>query len=317
MASNRIRFAMKAVVGTLAALGVAAGALGLAVLYGGWYNVGATKQHFQLVHTVLEKGMHESVRFHARDVSVPQLNTDHVRRGAALYATHCVKCHGAPGTAQDLIGMSMQPVPGPLVDAARRWNEAEMYWITRHGIKMSGMPAWEFHLSEQELWSVVAFVREMPKLTPQAYRAATSAASQAPHSNGANGRSGQDAPQPAPDGSTGAAGRGVTMLGDATEKTTRDGGAVSAERGRIALTQYACQACHMIPGVTGPETYVGPPLAYIAERKFLAGRLPNSAANLAHWIRAPQEIDPDTAMPQLGVSERDAKDMAAYLMAPR
>ena len=79
----------------------------------------------------------------------------------------------------------------------------------------------------------------------------------------------------------------------------------------------ACQACHMIPGITGPDTYVGPPLDHIAERKFLAGRLPNSAANLARWIRAPQEIDPGTAMPQLGVSERDAKDMAAYLMAPR
>jgi mono/diheme cytochrome c family protein len=302
MASNRIRFAMKAVVGTLAVFGVAAGALGLAVLYGGWYNVGATKQHFQLVHSVLEKGMHESVRFHARDVSVPPLDTGHVRRGATLYATHCVKCHGAPGTAQDLIGMSMQPVPGPLVDAARRWNEAEMYWITRHGIKMSGMPAWEFHLSEQELWSVVAFLRELPTLTPQAYRAATAAAS-----------------RPAPDTDTGGeAGRGVTLLGDATDEAPRDGnGAVSAERGRVALTQYACQACHMIPGVTGPETYVGPPLEHIAERKFLAGRLPNSAANLAHWIRAPQEIDPGTAMPQLGVSERDAKDMAAYLMAQR
>lgn len=304
MASNRIRFAIKAVVGTLALLGVAAGALGLAVLYGGWYNVGATKQHFQLVHSVLEKGMHESVRFHARDVSVPALDAGQVRRGASLYASHCVKCHGAPGTAQDVIGMSMQPVPGPLVDAARRWNEAEMYWITRHGIKMSGMPAWEFHLSEQELWSVVAFLRELPKLTPQAYRAATAAPVQPAHSSSSS--------------SGGEAGRGVTLLGDAAADTARaQGGAVNAERGRVALTQYACQACHLIPGVTGPDTYVGPPLGQLGERKFIAGRLPNSAANLAHWIRAPHEIDPETAMPQLGVSERDAKDMAAYLMAPR
>ncbi|MGB9989959.1 c-type cytochrome [Massilia sp. SM-13] len=317
MASNRIRFAMKAVVGALAVLGVAAGALGLAVLYGGWYNVGATRQHFQLVHSVLEKGMHESVRFHARDVTVPPLDAGHVRHGAALYATHCVKCHGAPGTAQDLIGMSMQPVPGPLVDAARRWNEAEMYWITRHGIKMSGMPAWEFHLGEQELWSLVAFLRELPKLTPQAYRAATAGATAA--SRPAEGGSISGGPGTRAAANTGEAGRGVTLLGDAsaTPAGTPGGGAIDAERGRVALTQYACQACHMIPGVTGPETYVGPPLGRIAERKFLAGRLPNSAANLARWIRAPQEIDPGTAMPQLGVNERDAKDMAAYLMDPR
>lgn len=317
MASNRIRFAMKAVVGALAVLGMAAGALGLAVLYGGWYNVGATKQHFQLVHSVLEKGMHESVRFHARDVTVPPLDAGHVQRGATLYATHCVQCHGAPGTAQDLIGMSMQPVPGPLVDAARRWNEAEMYWITRHGIKMSGMPAWEFHLSEQELWSVVAFLRELPTLTPQAYRAATASASGRVQRSSASSRAEHRTEARGSEG--GQAGRGVTLRGDAssTPAGSHDGGAIDAERGRVALTQYACQACHMIPGVTGPETYVGPPLGHIAERKFLAGRLPNSAANLAHWIRAPQEIDPATAMPQLGVSERDAKDMAAYLMAPR
>jgi mono/diheme cytochrome c family protein len=283
MASNRIRFAIKAVVGMLALLGVAAAALGLAVLYGGWYNVGATRQHLQLVHTVLEKGMHESVRHHARGVSVPTLDAGHVQRGAMIYASHCVKCHGAPGTAQDVVGMSMQPVPGPLVDAARRWNEREMYWITRHGIKMSGMPAWEFHLDEQELWSVVAFLRELPGLTPQAYRAITAGADDTPSGGGHAAASPK----------------------------------IDAERGRVALTQYACQACHMIPGVTGPETYVGPPLEHIADRKFLAGRLPNSAANLAHWIRTPQEIDPHTAMPQLGVSERDAQDMAAYLLAPR
>ena len=86
-------------------------------------------------------------------------------------------------------------------------------------------------------------------------------------------------------------------------------------RGRIALTQYACHACHMIPGVTGSEVYVGRPLEGLAKRRLIAGRLPNGQDNLVLWIRDPQAIDPQAAMPTLGVSERDALDMSAYLLS--
>ncbi|MGX4642137.1 c-type cytochrome [Massilia sp. SYSU DXS3249] len=87
------------------------------------------------------------------------------------------------------------------------------------------------------------------------------------------------------------------------------------ERGRAALAQHACRACHVIPGISGPETSVGRTLADLAERRFIAGGLPNTQANLVRWIRNPQEIDPHTAMPAMGVSERDALDMSAYLLA--
>lgn len=90
-----------------------------------------------------------------------------------------------------------------------------------------------------------------------------------------------------------------------------------AERGKIALTQYACQACHMIPGVTGSEVYVGRPLEGLAGRRFIAGNLPNNQANLVRWIRNPHEVDPLTAMPVMGVSEADAIDMSAYLLTRR
>lgn len=89
------------------------------------------------------------------------------------------------------------------------------------------------------------------------------------------------------------------------------------ERGRAALAQHACRTCHMIPGISGPDTYVGRPLAELAERRFIAGGLPNNQSNLVRWIRHPQSIDPHTAMPAMGVSERDALDMSAYLLAPR
>jgi cytochrome c1 len=88
-----------------------------------------------------------------------------------------------------------------------------------------------------------------------------------------------------------------------------------AARGRVALAQYGCRACHMIPGVTGSKVWVGRPLEEMARRPLIAGSLPNTQANLVRWIRDPQAIDPRTAMPVLGVSERDAIDMSAYLLS--
>jgi len=85
-------------------------------------------------------------------------------------------------------------------------------------------------------------------------------------------------------------------------------------RGRVALAQHACRACHVIPGVTGSEVYVGRSLDDLGERQYIGGKLPNTQANLVRWIRDPQSIDPHTAMPAVGVSERDALDMSAYLL---
>jgi cytochrome c2 len=85
------------------------------------------------------------------------------------------------------------------------------------------------------------------------------------------------------------------------------------ERGRLLLRQFGCGACHAIPGVAAAHGKVGPPLQGIASRLMLGGVLPNSPQNMVRWIRAPQEAAPRTAMPDLGVSEDHARDMAAYL----
>ncbi|SFD16913.1 c-type cytochrome [Massilia yuzhufengensis] len=174
MLSNRHRLMLKTAVLTLLAAGVTAGAAGLAVLYGGWYNIGATAQHFPFVYSVLEEGMKQSVRHHAQEIKVPPLGSaQQLQLGARVYRDKCVQCHGGPGVAQATIGMSMQPIPGPLVDATQRWEARELYWVTKNGIKMSGMPAWEYHLGEDEIWAVVAFVTVLPAMSAQDYRAAT------------------------------------------------------------------------------------------------------------------------------------------------
>ncbi|QJD99568.1 cytochrome c [Massilia forsythiae] len=174
MLSSRTRLVVKTAAFTLLGAGVLGAAAGLVVLRAGWYDISATTQHWQPVYTLLEQGMHYSVRRYARDVAEPDLRQpQQILRGAALYRDNCAQCHGGPGFAQAQHGMSMQPVPGPLVDASSRWRARELYWITRHGIKMSGMPAWDLHLSEAETWAVVAFVAAMPTLDARQYRALT------------------------------------------------------------------------------------------------------------------------------------------------
>ena len=83
--------------------------------------------------------------------------------------------------------------------------------------------------------------------------------------------------------------------------------------GRLKIRNYGCQACHTIPGVTGAETWVGPPLMHWSRRIYIAGELPNTPENLTRWLQHPPQIEPKTAMPDMGVTEQDSRDIAAYL----
>ena len=279
---NRIRTIL-ATIAALAILGVVAAA---GFIWVGFYNVGATRQHLQPVYSVLEFAMHRSVRLHARNIDTPPLEDEAMaRRGATCFDANCVQCHGAPGVAQDDIGKSMQPLPGPLVDATQNFHPRELYWITRHGIRLSGMPAWEFRLTDGEIWDVVAFLQRLPKLTPQAY-----------------------AQMARPEAAAFTCGRDVNSV------PTR---APDVARGKQALYQYACSACHTIPGVTSSSPNVGPPLAGLASRTLIAGTLPNTQANMVLWLRGPNAVKPHTAMPDLRVTREDAADMASYLATLR
>lgn len=102
-------------------------------------------------------------------------------------------------------------------------------------------------------------------------------------------------------------------LGPAVRSPQVPEGDVAA--GEAALETHGCGTCHAIPGVSGADGRVGPPLDHFGERAFIAGRLGNNQENLIRWIRAPQEVDPETAMPDLDVSEEDATNMSAYLLS--
>jgi cytochrome c1 len=88
-------------------------------------------------------------------------------------------------------------------------------------------------------------------------------------------------------------------------------------RGKQQMVAYGCGSCHVIPGVDQAHGLVGPPLDHFARRPYIAGEVPNNLRFLMQWISVPQSIEPGTAMPNLGVTAGQARDMAAYLYSLR
>lgn len=279
----------------LAIAGSMLAAGGSGVLYSGLYDTSALAQHLAPTYWLFDTGLRKSVERRARDVVVPPLDDERLAlRGLDLFQRHCVQCHGAPGVAPEPFALGMAPLPSNLAYTAREWPPSQLYWVVRSGIKMSGMPGFAYRLPEAELWAVVAFLERLPSLSPRHYAAlvAAAAAPSAP-SAAASMEAPAAAPWPV-----------APWAGD-------------PERGRVAIGQYACSTCHRIPGIVGPNAPVGPPLDGMARRTLLAGRLDNTPANLQRWLREPQQVKPGSAMPPLGVTERDAADIAAYLGALR
>jgi cytochrome c2 len=103
----------------------------------------------------------------------------------------------------------------------------------------------------------------------------------------------------------------AACTGDTRTASAITGG--DPRRGREAVRRYGCTTCHSIPRVPGAVGTIGPPLDRMARRAYVAGRLPNTPANLMQWIRHPQHVVPPNAMPEMGVTESDSRDIAAFL----
>ena len=101
--------------------------------------------------------------------------------------------------------------------------------------------------------------------------------------------------------------------GKETKRWAADVTGGDPERGRAAIQHYGCLACHTIQGLGQSDALVGPPLTRMAGRSYLAGNMQNNAANLTHFIQHPRQVHNDTAMPEMNVTESDARDIAAFL----
>jgi cytochrome c553 len=164
---SRIGFAAVVLAVALALVLVAGGAV--AVL--GLFDVSARQNHSAPVAWFLHYVMRRSVAAHAAELTPPDLDSSAlILRGARHFATGCAPCHGAPGQLASPIARQMTPTPPPLYSAARQFTPDELFWIIQNGVKMTAMPGWPASDRADEVWAMVAFVEQLPRLNTEAYR---------------------------------------------------------------------------------------------------------------------------------------------------
>jgi mono/diheme cytochrome c family protein len=141
-----------------------------AAIYSGVFNVAATDAHWSLTQEVIDVARVRSIKARALGIAPPVNLADHKRvvAGTSHFAEHCVSCHSAPGVVSGELAKGMYPQPPVLTDSAEDWSQAELFWILRNGIKMSGMPSWP-GLSDDDLWNIVAFLQKLPGMSEQDY----------------------------------------------------------------------------------------------------------------------------------------------------
>jgi mono/diheme cytochrome c family protein len=152
-------------------IGSVAVGLVLLVVYLGFFNVAADVPHSAFVLAAMELVRDRSIAVRLKDVRVPPLDDPKlVAEGAEHYAGMCVDCHRAPGVKASQMREGLYPQPPDLTEHFDA-GPAEEFWVIKHGIKMSAMPAWGKTHDDQSIWGIVAFLQRLPQLSPDQYRA--------------------------------------------------------------------------------------------------------------------------------------------------
>ena len=143
--------------------------VGLAVVLTGGYNVAATDRHNPITAWALHSTYENSVQGRADNLQAPQFTPAMVQAGAGEYKAMCAHCHGGVGTERAGWAQVMVPHPPALARAAEEWSDEEVFWLVKHGVKMSGMPAFGPTHDDETIWNIAAFVKAMPELSAQEY----------------------------------------------------------------------------------------------------------------------------------------------------
>jgi mono/diheme cytochrome c family protein len=161
---------MRTVIASILIAGLLALLGGFVAIYAGAYDVAATAPHWPVTRWIIETARVRSIKAHAAGLTVPPAFDDPatIPIGVEHFAAHCAVCHGAPGVPKGDIARGLYPQPPDLAKAARLYSPAELFWIVKHGIKMTGMPAWSDH-SDEKLWATVAFLKKLPGMSEQDY----------------------------------------------------------------------------------------------------------------------------------------------------
>jgi len=151
---------------SLAALAVGGGAV---FIGSGVYDIGADDHHTKIVLAVIEQLREHSIQARTRSLMIHVVSDPaRLAAGAQHYAALCVGCHLAPGVTKSDIRPGLYPHPPNLAQEDLQ-SSTRAFWIIKHGIKMSAMPAWGKTLDDAAIWELVAFVQKMPAMTPETY----------------------------------------------------------------------------------------------------------------------------------------------------
>ncbi|GAB2544237.1 hypothetical protein GCM10027065_14710 [Rhodanobacter koreensis] len=140
-----------------------------AFVYSGIYNIGADDHHTRPVYALMQTLRERSIESHSKDLALPNLDDPQlILKGAGQYAAMCTGCHLAPGMANSEIRPGLYPQPPEL--SKFRSDPRVAFWVIKHGIKMSAMPAWGSSHDDATIWSMVAFLQKLPGLSPAQYK---------------------------------------------------------------------------------------------------------------------------------------------------
>lgn len=144
--------------------------LALAFLFSGVYNIAANDPHTPAVYRALETLRDRSIAVRSKAIEIPDLSDAAlIRQGAGNYHAMCTGCHLMPGMADSELYNGLYPQPPNLTQL--RVEPRRAFWVVKHGIKASGMPAWGKSMEDRYLWGLVAFQQKLPELTPETYQA--------------------------------------------------------------------------------------------------------------------------------------------------
>ncbi len=160
---------MKFIVGLITAV-VAIGLIAVLAIVTGAYNIAATVPHSGFERLILNNAMVYSVRSHSGPDVAKRWDEEELREGFQEYNEMCIHCHGAPGKEPSAIGKGLHPEPPDLTKVPQRWNNAELFWIVKNGIKMTGMPAFGPTHDDDTVWNIVGFVRRLPGMSAEDYK---------------------------------------------------------------------------------------------------------------------------------------------------
>ncbi len=183
---------VKHVVATALVLTVGAAAAGAAFIWSGAYDIGADAKHTSLVHAVLETTRERSVKVRADKLQVPDLTAEAgIVKGAGNYAAMCVQCHMAPGMDRTELSQGLYPEPPNLTK--EKVDPAHVFWVVKHGIKASAMPAWGHSMPDADIWNVAAFLQKLPELDQAQFDQMVAASGGHSHGGGESGGHHHDA----------------------------------------------------------------------------------------------------------------------------